>query len=154
MSDVVYKSLLLNSINHYAYCNARIECTKDDKMDFEKTTIQLRLAESIYLKTNKNARKDKRSTRTVRSDKDEKVQACVAKIHDILDTDHGEATIKAYLTKSKDNHIPSSIWNKLDYDTRNKILEIRKKVEGQKVKWWWTTGGLMMSMRRYLIMSI
>ena len=47
MSDVVYKSLLLNSINHYAYCNARIECTKDDKMDFEKTTIQLRLAERI-----------------------------------------------------------------------------------------------------------
>ena len=43
MSDVVYKSLLLNSINHYAYCNARIECTKDDKIDFEKTTIQLRL---------------------------------------------------------------------------------------------------------------
>ena len=56
MADVVYKSLLLNSINHFAYCNARIECTKDDKMNFEKTTIQLRLAESIYLKTNKNAR--------------------------------------------------------------------------------------------------
>ena len=36
MSDVVYKSLLLNSINHYAYCNTRIECTKDNKMDFEK----------------------------------------------------------------------------------------------------------------------
>ena len=47
----------------------------------------------------------------------------------MLDSDNGEATIRAYLSKSKDNHIPSSIWSKLDYDTRNKILEIRNNME-------------------------
>ena len=47
----------------------------------------------------------------------------------MLESDNGEATIKAYLSKSKDNHIPASIWSKLDYDTRNKILEIRNNME-------------------------
>ena len=81
-------------------------------MDFEKTTIQLRLVKSICLKTNRIAKRDRKSIRNVRSEREDKVHTYVAKLYDALNTDNREAAIKAYLTKSKDNHIPGIIWNK------------------------------------------
>ena len=38
MKDEVHKNLLLNTINHFAYTGTRMDCTKDNKMDYLETT--------------------------------------------------------------------------------------------------------------------
>ena len=61
-----------------------------------------------------------------------KADACVEKVRNSIKTDKGKASIRAFLSQSKGNYIPSAIWRRLDQETRDQIRDIKNDLASGK----------------------